>query len=99
MNDLRVRAAIEQMEAWLADPNWEPVADALAHWNSEFLEALSLAGKGPGWSELITRAHQAGQRLEARSVELAAARDQVRTELETQERGTRALRGYGASTR
>jgi hypothetical protein len=32
-------------------------------------------------------------------VQMAEARDQVRVELEAQERGSRALHGYGASTR
>jgi hypothetical protein len=99
MSDLRVRAAIEQMEAWLADPNWKPDPEALAQWNAAFQAALAQAEKAPGWPDLIGRAHVAGQLLEARSVVVAEARDQVRAELEAQERGTRALKGYGANTR
>jgi hypothetical protein len=99
MNDLRVRAAIEQMEAWLADPDWRPEAEVLALWNTEFQGALAQAEKASGWPDLIRRAHVAGQLLEARSVQMAEARDQVRIELEAQERGTRALKGYGAGTR
>jgi hypothetical protein len=98
MNVQRVRAAIEQMEAWLADPNWQPEPGALAQWNTEFQGALARAEKGPGWSDLISRAQAAGQLLEARSAVLAETRDRLRAELEAQERGTRALKGYGAGT-
>jgi hypothetical protein len=82
MSEGRVRATIEQMEAWLADPGWEPDAEALARWNAEFQGALAQKGKGPGWLDLVARAHA-----------------QVRVELETQVRGNRALKGYGAGRR
>lgn len=98
MNEWRVRAAIEQMEAWLADPNWQPEHEALADWNAEFQEALGQADKGPGWAGLIGRAHAAGRLLEARSMMMAEAQEQVRGELEARERGTRALKGYRVGT-
>jgi len=99
MNDAGVRAAIEQMEAWLSDADWKPDPDALAQWDIEFQAALSQAEKAPGWSELMDRAHSAGHQLEARRRALADALDQVRRELEARERGTRALKGYQGSTR
>lgn len=99
MSDERVRAAIEQMEAWLADANWEPDSDVLAQWDAEFKSALAQAEKAAGWSGLMDRAHAAGHQLEARRMVLADALDQMRKELETHERGNRALKGYGASTR
>ena len=86
------------MEAWLAS-DWKPDPDELAQWNAEFQAALARAEKASGWPDLIGRAHAAGQLLEARSVLMAETRDRVRAELEAQERGTRALRGYEASTR
>lgn len=92
----RVRAAIEQMEAWLADAGWEPDPEALAQWNAEFQLALNQTEKGPGWPELAARAHAAGKLLEARLTAVTAARDQVRIELEAQVLGNRALKGYGA---
>lgn len=95
----RIRAAIEQMEAWLANPNWEPDPQALAHWNAAFQIALTQNEKGPGWSELAARAHAAGKLLEARLVVVSAARDQVRAELEAQVRGDRALKGYRSGRR
>lgn len=99
MSDGRVRAAVEQMEAWLADPTWEPDPDALAGWNADFQDALARAEKGPGWPELAARAHAAGQLLDAHSELVAQERDRLRSELGVQERGSRALRGYGANTR
>jgi hypothetical protein len=99
MSEDRVRATIEQMEAWLADPGWEPDAEALACWNAEFQGALAQKGKGPGWLDLVARAHAAGLLLEARIAVATTAQDQVRAELEAQVRGNRALKGYGAGRR
>jgi flagellar hook-associated protein FlgK len=99
MSDGRVRAAIEQMEAWLGEPNWEPDPQVLVQWNAEFQAAMAQAEKGPSWPELMGRAHTAGHQLEARAALLAEARDRVKTELEALGRGNRALKGYGTSTR
>ncbi|MFZ1374990.1 MAG: hypothetical protein WAS25_00180 [Geothrix sp.] len=99
MSDGRVRVAIEQMEAWLDDPAWEPDADALAAWDAEFRASLAGAERGEGWPGLADRSHAAGKRLEARLSEVEQALNQVRGELEAQSRGNRALRGYGAGAR
>lgn len=99
MSDAGVRAALEQMEAWLADENWVPEVGALAQWDAEFQAALAQAEKGPGWSSLMERAMAAGHGLEARTLVVAVTRDQVRKELESYERGHRALKGYEASSR
>jgi len=99
MSDAGVRAALERMEAWLADVNWVPDVGELAQWDAEFQAALAQAEKGPGWSSLMERSMAAGHSLEARTLVVAEARDQVRKELENYERGNRALKGYGASSR
>ena len=99
MSDGRVRAALEQMEAWLADPTWEPDADALARWRAEFQEALAQAEKAAGWPSLIARAHAAGQSLEDRTAPFAKERDRLKALVGGQGRGVQALKGYGASTR
>jgi flagellar hook-associated protein FlgK len=98
MSDVKVRATLEQMEAWLAEPSWEPDAEALARWNKAFLSAMAQAGKEPGWSDLITKAHELGRQLELRADRLAQQRDQVMSELEGQARGARALKSYRANT-
>ncbi len=99
MSDDRVRAAIEQMEAWLADPAWEPDAEVLAAWDTEFNAAMAVAVRAEGWTGLTDRAHAAGKLLEGRIAVAVEALNRVRAELEAQSRGNRALRGYGAGTR
>jgi hypothetical protein len=99
MSDTEVATAIRQMEAWVADPAWAPDPEALVRWNGEYQSALARAEKGPGWADLIARAHAVGRAVEARTIQFEALRDGMRVELEAQERGNRALRGYGASTR
>ena len=65
MSDPRVRAAVEQMEAWLDDSAWQPDPEVLARWDAEFRAAAAQAEKGDGWCELVERAHEAGRRLQA----------------------------------
>lgn len=94
-----VLAALEQMEAWLADPGWEPEPEALAQWNVGFQAAMAKAKASEGLSELVPRAHALGRRLETRIAGLVQVQDKVRAELEALECGNRALKGYGASIR
>jgi hypothetical protein len=99
MSDLEVDAAITQMETWAADPSWVPDPEALARWNGGYQCALAKADKGPGWAALMVRAHTVGRALEARTRRFELLRDGLRAELEAQERGTRALKGYQAGVR
>lgn len=99
MTDAAVEAAIGTMEAWLADPAWAPDPEQLDRWQADFQAALALAEKAAGWPDLVRRAHGASARLEARITVLTEARDQMRSELEAQDRGQRALKGYGANAR
>jgi len=97
VSEVRVLAAIEQMEAWLADPAWDPDPEVLAQWTAEFQGALTKKEQGPDWSELVARAHAAGKLLEVRLAGVMLARDQVRAELKIQARGAQALKGYRSS--
>lgn len=99
MSDRAVRAAIERMEAWVGDAGWEPEPEILEAWNAEYRAALATAEKDPGWAELVDRAHALGQKLEARLAGITALRNDIKAELDAQERGNRALAGYGACTR
>jgi len=99
MSDEKVRAAIEQMEAWLSEPGWEPDPEALILWNADFKAAMAQTERGVEWPDLVARAHVAGRLLESRTTLVARERDSVRAELEVQERGNRALQGYRAITR
>jgi hypothetical protein len=47
----------------------------------------------------MVRAHTVGRALEARTRRFELLRDGLRAELEAQERGTRALKGYQAGVR
>ncbi|GLH73179.1 hypothetical protein GETHLI_16810 [Geothrix limicola] len=99
MSDAAVLSAICQMEEWIDDAAWNPDPDGLAQWNAEFQQALAQAERGPGWAELIARAHAVGARLEARIPPFEKLRDALKAELDAQERGSRALRGYEANLR
>lgn len=99
MSDAKVREALERIEAWLADLDWTPDPGLLARWDADYRLALAEAKKGPGWADLITRAHAAGRQLEARTVVMEELRGQLREALEAHDRGGRALKGYGDSAR
>ena len=94
-----MRVTIDQMEAWLADPNWEPEPEAISRWNLEFEEGLAEARQFPDWDELQARVHALGARLEFRLTHFTQVRDGLRDELSVQERGNRALKGYGTVNR
>ena len=99
MSDAGVLRAIERMESWMRDPETAPAADELAAWNRELQSAADGAERGPGWPDLVARAHALGASVTGWAAELAVQRDQLRIELNVQERGDRALKGYGALTR
>jgi len=99
MSDRAVRSALDRMEAWVDEAAWEPDPQVLEAWNRDYQEALGAAEKGPGWPDLVARAHRIGRRLEARVSHFSRLRDEIKAELGMQERGNRALAGYGASTR
>lgn len=99
MSDGAVRAAIQTLEAWLADPERPLDEVALEAWNRDFQAAMAGAEKGPGWPELVARGHRLAERVESRRQAVAAQRDAVRLELEQQAQGDRALKGYGSNTR
>jgi hypothetical protein len=99
MSDGGLRASIDQMEVWVADPSWEPDPEALVRWDADFQTALAQEEKGPDWLDLMARAHAVGHRLQARTVQFAQVRDELRAQLDAQERGNRALKGYRASVR
>lgn len=97
MSDSLVLRSLERMEAWLDDPSWEPEAALLDAWQSDFDAAVAGAERSEGWMSLVHRAHEAGRRLESRMQEVAAEAERLRRRLESQDRGVRALKGYGAA--
>lgn len=99
MNPGEARTLLDRMEAWLLDPSWQPESEALAQWNARFQAAKAQSSGSDEWPELAARAHAAGLRLDARIAPLVRLRDEIKAELEVQERGNRALKGYGAGVR
>lgn len=99
MSDGEVLAAIEQMEAWVGQAAWVPDPGALEVWNTSFLAAMASAEKGPGWADLMARAHAVGRLLEARTGQVEQVYESIKTDMKAQEQGLRALRGYGGNTR
>ncbi len=98
-SDGAVLSIIDQMERWIEDPTWVPDSEVLAQWNVAFQGAMGQADRGSGWEALVQRAHAVGARLEARMVPFIQLRDDLKAELDAQERGNRALKGYGAGLR
>jgi hypothetical protein len=99
MSDGAVWAALEKMEAWIADSEWSPKAADLEAWNSEFQAAMASAERSDGWEDFLNRAHTAGHALAVRAARLEQKKDAVKAELDAQALGRRALKGYRASTR
>ena len=94
-----LHATLDQMEAWVADPTWEPDPTRLSRWDADFQAALDRAERGPDWHDLMARAHALGHRLQERTARLAQVRDELKAQLDSQERGYRALKGYRANAR
>lgn len=99
MSDVRVREALLEMEAWLADPAQSFETLDLGTWNEAYQAAVAGAERGPGWEGLVALAHSLGEQLEARLTDLECERDAVKLELGTFARGDRALRGYRPNPR
>ncbi|WP_291272828.1 hypothetical protein [Geothrix sp.] len=99
MSDALVLGLVEELEGILADPAWVPDPDFLLGWNQRFAEAAARAERGPEWPEILKRAHALGDRVPSVVDRLAKEMDAIRHELAGQERGQRALKGYGASAR
>ena len=99
MSDAEVCAAIEALEAWVADAAAPLEPAFLADWNGRFQAAVATAERGAGWEGLLARAHRLAGQVALRQAAAEEQREAIRTELRQQEQGSRALRGYGASTR
>lgn len=99
MSDVKVAEVLDQMETWLGDPSREFEPEALDGWNREYVAAVEAAERGPGWADLVVRAHSLGDALNLRLIQAMAEQDLIRLELASFAIGNRALKGYGASTK
>ena len=96
MSDREVLAALEAMEQLLL--RQDPVeSEALAGWRKTFDEAVATAERGPDWAEIVARAHLLAKRVDAATETLSVRRDELRTELNLQSQGIRALQAYKPS--
>lgn len=99
MSDAKVGESLDRIEAWLADPNSPSESLDLAEWNEAYANAVAQAERGTGWPALVARAHALGEQLNARMELVIRERDEIKIELDSFARGSRALKGYGTSTR
>lgn len=66
----------------------------VAAWQASFDQALGNATRGPGWPGIAARAHHWRAVSVAGTQALVEQRDRLRTELNLQGQGARALKGY-----
>lgn len=92
MSDRDVTEALDALEQLLQGDVLEP--QAIAAWQASFEQALDNATRGPGWAEIAARARTLATRLDARTEALVEQRERLRSELNLQGQGARALKGY-----
>jgi hypothetical protein len=95
MSDGAVSSLISEMENYLKETEL-PDLDYIVEWNDKFHAAVDIADRGPGWEEVVTRAHTLGEVIQKRIGGLNYERDQLRRELQIQSVGKRALKGYSS---
>ena len=99
MSDAAVLGLVEELERILTDPSWVPDPEYLLGWNQRFSEATAHAERGPGWEEIVHRAHALSSRVPPFLDRMAREMEGMRRELIEQQRSQRALRGYSSVTR
>lgn len=94
MSDALVQAHLDQLEGWLAEPGWIPDPTAMDAWNAGFLAAAREAERGPGWGDLVARAHALNGRVEAHVASLSQALTALRAELQAHGKADTAMKAY-----
>lgn len=97
MSDADVGRLVQEIEDYLKETQ-SPDPEYFADWNTKFNQAAEKAERGPGWRDIVDRAHAVGKMVQNRVSGLNYERDQLRDELNAQSLGQRALKGYSAST-
>jgi hypothetical protein len=92
LSDADLVHSLEELEHLLLGNALE--AETIAVWRKQFDAALASVDRGPGWPQIVTRAHELATKLDARTKVLSAKRDQMGKELGLQAQGARALKGY-----
>ena len=94
MSDADLIRALDDLEQMLQG---ELDPEAITAWRHRFDTELASADRGPGWPQIVDRAHGLAGRLDAAAQTLSDQLTQVRKELAIQARGERALKGYKPS--
>lgn len=92
MSDHDVEAALDAMERLLQSDDLD--AASFLAWQQRFDESLATAERGPGWPDLVGRAHALSQRLDAAIHQLSLQKVELGKQLNLNARGSRALKGY-----
>lgn len=95
MSDSELTAALDALERLLREGVTEP--ETIIAWRERFETALGGAERGPGWPDIVARAHALSEKLELTAQGISAQKDRLRKELELHAQGARALKGYKPS--
>lgn len=94
MSDADLVRILDDLER-LLQGDLEP--ELISEWQKRFDAELASADRGPGWPQIVERAHGLAHRLDTTAGALSDQLDQVRKELALQAQGERALKGYKPS--
>ena len=91
MSATELERLLIQMEAWLADPDWEPDAPPLAEWVREVQAARASAEGAAAWPRLDARRRALALRLEEA---VGMMEQDLHERRASWTRGAQALRAY-----
>ncbi len=94
MSDAEVLRLIEEMEQRLKESAVSMDSAAIAQWHDHFKSAVEHADRGPGWSQIVARAHALAGCVDVAVASLLVERDSMKHEMEAQTAGRRALNAY-----
>lgn len=94
MSDQAVAEALDDLERLMGEPLERLDGDRIGQWHERFRAAVAAAERGPGWGDLVGRAHALGQRLDQVLGQALSQREALRQELDAGGQGARALKAY-----
>lgn len=94
MSDQAVAEALDDLERLLDEPLERMDGARIADWHARFRQAVETAERGPGWPDLVARAHALGQRMERCLAQAISQQEALRQALTVGQQGARALQAY-----
>ncbi len=94
MKSAQLLERLDELEACLKQDPEHFVPENLDAWHKEFLAESQEARKDADWPQVVERAHQLSQTIQALLPALIAKRDELKQELAQQNQGMRALNAY-----